>query len=493
MEMRDSIKKKKKELLALLRKEVGAGVSQKHSIVPRATNGPAPLSFAQQRLWFLDQLEPGGLAYIIPFAYLLSGPLHRVALEGSLNEIVQRHEILRTTFVMTENQAMQHICPTLTLPLPLFDLSTLSEDKRELAIEHLISTDIRQPFDLAFAPLLRVKLIRVGAQEHIFLLIIHHIIFDGWSMNIFMQELVTLYEAYLQGKSSPLSPLPLHYADFALWQHAWLQEEHVKIQLDYWKHQLAGYLPVLELPVDHPRPAMPSFQGADEECILSPALCEQLRLFSHQENVTIFMVLLTVFNIFLYHSTGQGDITIGSPVAGRRQAEIEKLIGFFVNTLVLRVDLSGTPSFRDLLQRVREVALQAYSHQDIPFELIVQILQPERNLSYNPLFQVMIAYQAVADTEIAFANLLLKPFKLPIETAKVDLTLYVRDTEHELELTLVYSTDLFEASTARKMLRDYCDQLQQLIAAPDQKIPLRALEGEYARLISHFNEDLETY
>jgi non-ribosomal peptide synthetase component F len=351
------------------------------------------LSFAQARLWFLEQLEPGNFAYNIPAGVRLTGSLHVMALKQSLNEIVRRHEALRTSFTTVNGEAVQVITQTSTLLLPIVNLSELPQAEQQAEVERLATAAAQGSFDLAQGPLLRATLLQLNETEHILLLTMHHIVSDGWSMGVFIRELAALYCAFSNEKPSPLPELPIQYADFAHWQRQWLQGEVLEEQLSYWKQQLNNAPPVLELPTDRPRPPIQSYQGAIASLVLCESLSQKLKFLSQRSGVTLFMILLAAFQTLLYRYTGQSDICIGSPIANRNRSETEGLIGFFVNTLVLRTDLSGNPSFQELLGRVREVALGAYAHQDLPFEQLVEALQPERSLSHQPLFQVMFILQ----------------------------------------------------------------------------------------------------
>ncbi|MGH7931425.1 MAG: condensation domain-containing protein, partial [Candidatus Binatia bacterium] len=374
----------KAEILRYLRGE-GA-------IAPVSRDPTLPLSFAQERLWFLDQLEPGSTVYNMPGVFRLKGPLNVAVLKQSLNEIVRRHEALRTTFRSVEGSPQQVVASGLTLPLPVMDLSHRCESDRENEARRLAAEEARRPFDLSRGPLLRAILLRLHQEEHFLLLNMHHIVSDGWSMGVFFREISVLYEAYSNGKPSPLAELPIQYADYAVWQRNRLQGEVLETQLSYWEKQLED-ISTLDLPTDRPRPAAQSFRGARLSLELSKELTEGLKALSRKERVSLFMTLLAAFQTLLHRYTGRDDIAVGSPIAGRNRAEIEGLIGFFINTLVLRADLSGNPTFRELLARVREAALGAYDHQDVPFEKLVQELHPERNLNQSPLFQVMFVLQ----------------------------------------------------------------------------------------------------
>ncbi|MGI8503151.1 MAG: condensation domain-containing protein, partial [Hassallia sp.] len=351
------------------------------------------LSFAQQRLWFFSQLEPESSAYNIPAVIRLTGRLNVAALENSINEIVTRHQILRTTFTVVNGEPVQVIGAATRLQLPIIDLQTIPETERETEVQRLATQEVQTPFNLETDSLLRVRLLRLNQTDHVILFTIHHIVSDGWSTGILIHELMTLYKADDGGQPYNLPELPIQYVDFAVWQRQWLQGEVLNTQLNYWKQKLGGDLPVLELPTDRPRPAIQTYRGTTQSFILSHSLTAALKNLSQQQEVTLFMTLLAAFKTLLYRYTGAVDILVGSPIANRNQLGLEGLIGFFVNTLVLRTDLSGNPTFVELLQRSREVALEAYDHQDLPFEKLVDELQLARDLSYTPLFQVMFTLQ----------------------------------------------------------------------------------------------------
>ncbi|RMF30995.1 MAG: non-ribosomal peptide synthetase, partial [Chloroflexi bacterium] len=405
---------------AALREEAGL---EAPPIEPVPRDGDLPLSFAQQRLWFLDQLEPGNLLYNLPLAVRLSGRLDVEALERSLSEIVRRHEVLRTTFASVGGKPRQVIAPPKPLPLPLVDLTGLPEARREAEVQRLAQEEARRPFDLAHGPLLRVQLLKLDDEEHVVLVTMHHIVSDGWSMGVFVREIAALYAAFAAGEPSPLPELPIQYADFAAWQRKWLQGETLEKQLAYWKEQLSGSPPVLELPTDRPRPSVQTSRGASFAFALPQDLSQAIQALSQEEGVTLFMTLLAAFQTLLYRYTGQEDICVGTPIANRNRPEIEGLIGFFVNTLVLRTDLSGNPRFTELLKRVREVALGAYAHQDLPFEMLVEALQPQRDMSHSPLFQVMFVLQNVPLEALELPDLTLRPVDVDRGTATFDLTL----------------------------------------------------------------------
>ena len=439
-------------------------------ILPVPRNGDPALSFAQQRLWFFNQLDPDNPAYNIPAAGRLKGPLNLAALEQCLNEIVKRHESLRTTFGKVDGRPTQVIAPTLTIKLPVVDLRELPASERETEVRRLVTAEAQRPFDLSQGPLIRGTVLRLGDEEHVGLLTMHHIVSDGWSTGILIREMAALYVAFCAGGSSPLPALPIQYADFAHWQRQWLQGEVLETQIAYWKEQLAGAPALIDLPTDHPRPVMQTFRGAHQSLVLPRHLKDGFKALSRQEGVTLFMTLLAAFKVLLNRYTSQDDLIVGTPIANRNRQETEGLIGFFVNALVLRTDLSGNPSFRELLRQVREVCLGAYSHQDLPFDRLVEELHLKRDLSRNPLFQVMFALQNAPLRALELPGLTLSPVEGDSETAHFDLTLQIVDTGQELTAALVYNTDLFEAGTIARMLGNFQTLLEAMVADPEQRI-----------------------
>ena len=422
-----------------------------------------PLSFAQQRLWFLEQLEPGNPAFNIPVALRLRGVLNVTALEESLNEIVKRHEILRTSFNSLSGKPFQAIAPSLRLTIPVLD-------GRETEVQRLIATELEQPFDIAKAPLLRATLLRLSETEYVFIFVIHHLISDNWSMGIFLQELATLYEAFSKGELSPLPALPIQYADFAVLQREQLQEKVLETQLAYWKQQLEGATFDLALPTDKPRPVLTSFRGATYAFVLPKSLVQALKTLSQQKGCTLFMVLLAAFNILLYGYTKQTDILVGSPIANRHRIETEKLIGLFINTLVFRTKFTENPSFLDVLHQVREVTLGAYAHQDLPFEKLVEELQPNRNLRNTPIFQVWFAFQNTPTPAIALSDMTTSTLKIDSKTAQFDLALLLAETSEGMRGFFEYKTDLFEDSTLHRMAGKLAKILERIVAQPDLKL-----------------------
>ncbi len=439
----------------------------RQTIVPVLRQRNLPLSFAQQRLWFLSQLDIS-TAYNITEAVQMSGLLNLKALRASLNEIVRRHEVLRTSFTINMGQAIQVIAPFLELSLPVVDLSALSE-KWE-ASKQLIREDANQPFNLEQASLLRVKLLRFSPTEHILVLSMHHIISDGWSMGVIVREVAALYEAFSTGQENPLSPLTIQYADFAVWQREWLADKVLSTQLTYWQQQLAGSDFVLNLPTDRPRPVVQTFIGKKQALNLPKSLHEELKALSQRQGVTLFMTLLTVFQVLLHRYTQQDDILVGTPIANRNLHETEGLIGMFVNTLVMRADFSDNPSFSSLLQQVREMALAAYANQDLPFEKLVEVLQGERDTSRNPLFQAMFVLQNAPLPALSVTGLKLQTLPVDNQTAMFDLTMSLAETGEGIEGWIEYNTDLFDADTIRRMKQHFQILLAAIVEQPTQQI-----------------------
>src|SRR5262245_25905806 len=423
------------------------------------------------------------------------GSLVVAVLERSLNEMVRRHEALRTTFSMVEGEPLQVISPSLSVSLSVVDLTDGPEQEREEKAQQLAHEEAGRPFDLSRGPLFRNVLLRLGEVDHVFVLTMHHIVSDGWSMGVLHRELSVLYSAFSQGKPSALPDLPIQYADFAVWQREWLWGEVLEKQLSYWKKQLEGIPGLLNLPTDRPRPAVQSFGGKREPIELSKELSQGLKALSHKEDVTLYMTLLAAFQTLVYRYTGQEDIVVCSSIAYRNQIEIEGLIGFFVNTLVLRSNFTGNPTFCELLGRVRKTALEAYEHQDLPFEKLVEELKPERSLSYSPLFQVMFVLHNAPSTAVEFEGLSVSPVRAGSETAKFDLTLSVHETPQGLTASLQYNTDLFEAATITRLLKHFEILLCGIVDNPKQHIsdlPLLA-QAERHQLLIGWNQTATDY
>jgi amino acid adenylation domain-containing protein len=434
---------------------------------------PIPLSFSQQRLWFLDQLDPGNTAYNSTFALRLVGPLNIYALNASIDRIIQRHESLRTCIRRVDGVPLQIISAPTQVAIPLIDLKQLSPDKREGFAQRMIARQARVPFDLQRGPLIRAALMRLDDADHVLMLIVHHIIFDGWSFGVFMRELTAHYEAHLAG-AAPRFPEPaIQYADYSHWQRQWLSGGVLEKQVDYWRRQLVGGRD-LNLPVTSAKPATVTFAGAKQSLIMPTSLAQELKTLSRREGVTLFITLLAAFKVLLFRWTGQKDISVGTPVAGRNWQELEGLIGFFVNTLVLRTDLSGDPTVTELLARVRKVALEAYANQDVTFEKVVQALKPKRD-SDHPLFRVMFGLRTELDG-VEMANLQISRMRLRTPAVKFDLSLGVAVTERSLAASLKYRAGLFEDSTVGWLLEGLQDLLEGMVAHPQLRIselPLR--------------------
>ncbi|HWW74832.1 MAG TPA: condensation domain-containing protein, partial [Pyrinomonadaceae bacterium] len=453
-----------------------------------------PLSFAQQRLWLLDQFEPGNPFYNISGGLRLEGPLDADALRRSVNEIVRRHEALRTCFASDGGRPYHLVAPEISFALPLIDLSRLSESERERETSDYARRESRRPFDLGHAPLLRVSLLRLAEREHVLLLTAHHIVFDGWSIELLTRELGTLYEAFREGGTSPLAELPIQYVDYARWQRSRLAGELLASQLSYWKRQLGGDLPVLELPSDWPRPPVLTFRGDKHRFHIDGGLLDSLRSLGRRNGATTFMTLLAAFAALLYRYTGQRDILIGSPVSSRGRIETEGLIGLFVNTLVLRTELSGRLSFRELLKRVRETALDAYANQDVPFEKLVEELQPDRDMSHTPLFQVMFALRRSSEHALELPGLSLTRFEVDSGTTKADLALQLEETAEGLTGYFEYSSEVFEAGRIARMVGHFLTLLAAASSDPDRRLDSLPLltDDEERALLHEWNRTAHT-
>jgi Condensation domain/TubC N-terminal docking domain len=482
------LKERKTEILAFLQRADATLRSREPRLQPIPRDGALPLSFAQQRLWFLEQLEPGSPLYNIPYRLRVIGRLNIESLERSLNEIVRRHESLRTAFSVMDGQPVQVIAPVVRVTVPVHDLSSVPE--REVETLRQASDEAWCPFDLARAPLLRAKVLRLAEDEHILLLTLHHIVSDAWSMGVLLGELSAIYNALVAGKPSPLSELPIQYVDFAVWQRQWLTEETLNKQLEYWKRNLTN-LSVLELTTDRFRPAVQSHDGGTQCLTLSESVSHALKVLSRAEGATLFMTLLAAFEILLYRYSGQHDIVVGTPIANRNRAEIEPLIGLFVNTLVLRTDLSNNPPFRELLARVREVCLGAYAHQDVPFEKLVEELHPDRNLSVSPLFQVWFVFHNTQNNTLQLSGLTISPVRVDKETAKFDLALVMWEDGQRLCGSLQYREDLFDEPTIIRMANCLQTLFEDVATNPDKRIGDLLLwsSAETEELVCDFNQD----
>ncbi|MBL8675936.1 MAG: amino acid adenylation domain-containing protein, partial [Alphaproteobacteria bacterium] len=467
-------------------------------LLPQERKGPIPLSFAQQRLWFLDQLLPEIALYNVPLALKLKGLLNTAALERALNTLIERHESLRTIFPSTEGEAHQEILPHLVINLAecSVDLTLLKKKEQKSTAQSLAQQEATTPFNLSTEPLIRVKLLILAKEEHILLITLHHIISDGWSMEIFFKELSILYNAYELGKDPSLPSLLVQYADFALWQREWLQGEVLEQQLSYWKHQLAGIPDLLDLPTDKPRPKELTYKGAIYHTTLSKQLKDNLNKLSQDYEVSLFMTLLAAFQVLLYRYTGQKDIVVGSPIANRHYKEIEGLIGFFVNTLALRTTFEGNETFLDVLNRVKETTLQAYQHQDVPFEQLVDHLNVTRELNRNPVFQVMFTLDNVTQgRSLGLKQIQTEPFYNSYPVAKFDLFLNVDEGKEGLEIGINYAMDLFEAQTIERMGDHFKELIEGIIKNPTQDIQTLPLltQTEKHQLLIEWNDTRADY
>lgn len=459
-------------------------------IDPAPRDEPLPLSFAQQRLWFLDQMEPGSPFYNISVVVRLSGKLNVQALERSFGEIVNRHEALRTRFEIVDGQPAQIITPSLSWSLPLVDLQALTEEERERDVARRAAEEAQTPFDLSIGGLLRTTLLQLSNEEHSLLLTMHHIVSDAWSVGIFVGELTLLYQSFDDEQTSPLPALPVQYADFARWQQHWLQGDALATQMAYWQQNLVGAPALLNLPTDRPRPAVQRFQGERQTLVLPQALTESLKTFSRQQGATPFMTLLAAFKTLLFRYTGQMDIVVGTPIAGRNRADIESLIGFFVNTQAIRTRLSAEMSFEELLAQVRRAVLEAHARQDLPFEKLVEELQPERSLSHTPVFQVMFALQNVPMPPLELRGLTVTLLEANVKTSKFDFSLSLEEKADSLVGALEYNTDLFDAATMTHLLGHYQRLLEDVVRTAETKLgDLQLLtESERHQLLVEWND-----
>ena len=457
--------------------------------------GVFPLSFAQQRLWFLNQFEQNGAVYNLPSAFRFIGPLDLNALEQSVREIVQRHEILRTVFTVVDTKAFQVVIKDVPLRIFFEDLQSLPQDEQKKRIRSLVNKEASMPFNLKEAPLFRIKVLKTANNEHIILLTMHHIISDGWSMGIFEREIAAIYGQIIKGKKLSLPPLKIQYADFAKWQMKYLQGEVLEKQINYWKKQLGDIPPPLALPFDKARPQHQSYAGRHISFELSKETSTALRKLSLENETTMFMTMLAALQAFLSRYTGQDDITVGTPIAGRNRAETENLIGFFVNTLVLRTQLSDGLSFKALLQRVKNITLDAYAHQDLPYEKLIDVLQPNRNLSAPPLFQVFFSYQNIPVQQIDLSDIKIEPLKAESDSVKFDLTVSLEEVNDQIRGAMGFNTDLFTAQTIERLIRHFTNFTANLAGNPDQevsKVPLLD-EQEKKRILADWNRTEKSY
>jgi hypothetical protein len=482
-----------RDLLALLlsrKKRDGS-----HIVPVSRTSNTFPLSFAQQRLWFLTQLQQDSAVYNVTGGVRMQGPLSVEALEHALNEVVRRHESLRTIIRQIEIEPVQVITNPQTFHLPKFDLRNVPAAQREAEAQLLLTNEARKPFDVEGGPLFRATLLVLSAEEHILLLSMHHIISDGWSIAILVREVIELYEAFTESRPSTLPDLPVQYVDFAAWHREWLQGDVLDKSISYWKEKLAGAPSLLELPTDRPRPPSQDFSGTRYPILIPQELTESLRELGELQHATLFMALLAAFKVLLFRHAGQEDIVVGVPIAGRNNPELENVIGLFVNMLAMRTDLSGNPTFRELLVREREAALGAYEHQDLPFEKLVEVMQPERDTSYSPLFQVMFHLANVEMPSFKLPGLTLTPLVADSGTSKFDLTLDLTESPEGLKGFFDYSTNLFDHVTIERLSERFQIMLQAIVADPETRISSLPLLSptEENQLVVRLNETAEIF
>jgi len=441
------------------------------STIPRRKNPQRPpMSFVQEAVWIGDGVNPGNPAYNRPTNMRLTGALNIAALEKAINFIVGRHEVLRTSFIAVDGEPIQEIAPSLTVKLPIVKLSHLPIEEREIEVERIARSEAQKKFDLSKLPLITAKLLQLSSEDHILLLTIHHMIFDGWSEGVLISELAIIYEAFAAGKPSPLAPPAIQYADFAVWQRQRLQGERLETMLAYWKKQLGGSLPVLSLPTDRPRPPVQTVRGAKEYLLLPKNLSESLKELSLTEGVTLFLTLMAAFKILLYGYTGKKDMIVATSVSGRDRAEIEKAIGFFTNIIMFRTYLDSNLSFRELLARVRQVALEAYACQEVYFHQLYAALQPEPDPSQSPLFQVLFQLRNIPSQAVEVEGLRIENCPLETGVAMLDLILQIEEQPTGLFCVFTYNSDLFDATTIKGMAGHFHNLLERIVADRKQQI-----------------------
>lgn len=484
------------QLATVVEQLIAAGQTENISSITRVSRDRfMPLSYAQQRLWFIDQMEPGASTYNVPAAARVQGPIDVRVLERAVGDVVRRHEILRTRFVLNHGEPQQTIADALDFKLVLVDLSAAFLTDREERAKLLAREEAGQPFDLSRGPLIRVKLLRLAHEDHVLLLTMHHIVCDGWSIGILMREVSALYTAFSAGKSSPLEELPIQYVDYSVWQRQWLHGEVLDKQLDYWRKQLEG-VEILDLPTDRPRPAILGQRGGRIKIALPPDLTAKIRALGATNTATVYMILLSAFQVLLYRYSGQENFAVGSPIAGRRRAETEGLIGFFVNTLALRTRIEEQLNFYELLQRVKEVTLAAYTYQDVPFEKLVEELQPKRDLGRTPLFQALLVLQNAPVSKLEMGACKLLPFSgVEASTAKFDLMLDLWDLGSDIQGALEYNTDLFDSQRIGRMVSHYQAILNTMVTQPQRVISEFSIltEEERQQLVVSWNRTEAEY
>ena len=475
---------RKRELVARLLQKQGHDPSAE--AIPRLGGTTAPLSFAQQRLWFLERLLPGNPLYNISGAIRLEGALDRAALERSLGQILVRHEVLRTTLLEVDGEPRRQLAPPEPVCLSPTSLESLPESARAQEVVRRAREEAALPFDLRLGPLYRFQLLGLGPQQHVLLFTLHHVVADGWSVGVFLRELGLLYGAFHAGRPSPLPPLPLQYGDFAAWQRGSLEGPARDEQLEYWRRHLAGAPAALDLPTDHPRSPVPSLRGARVERPLAASLGDGLRALGRGEHASLYMVLLAGFQILLHRYSGQPRVVVGVPSSGRTRTELEGLIGLFVNTLVMQADLTADPTILELVRQVRRSALGADAHQDLPFEQLVEELRPDRDTSRTPLFQAAFAFQQpqMAGFDLGDSGLRVRPVGIESDVAKFELTFYLTDSPRGLTAAAEYATDLFEPATVARMLEHYERVLEGMVSRPEARVSeLPLLGGDERRQV----------
>ncbi|MDQ2869305.1 MAG: condensation domain-containing protein, partial [Acidobacteriota bacterium] len=486
----------KREILEEKLRARDAQAFQADEIPRRLRRETAPLSFAQQRLYFLDRLEPGSAAYNVPRAIRIRGPLVVPALEKAFEELIRRHEALRSRFVEVSGEVVAEIEPAdSTFLIDVERVGAARPDDREREGLRIAHEEAERPFDLEIGPILRVRLLELEPQHHILLFTLHHIASDAWSAGVLFGELTALYEAFSLGRPSPLAELPLQYGDFAEWQRRWLEGDALQEQLQYWRERLAGAPAALEISTDSPRPPLQSFHGEVVVRQLSPQLSDAIRELSRRERVTLFMTLLGAFQTLLSRYTGQTDILVGTPILHRSRPELEGMIGLFLNTVVLRTDLSGDPTFRALLAKVREVAVGAYAHQDLPFEKIVEDFHPSRDLGRHPIFQTMVALRNTPKGQVRMAGLELESLEIERKTSKFDFSLFFNDHPEGLVCAVEYATDLFDRETIERLLDHLRVLLESVTRDPDQRVRTVPIltERERKQLLVDWNSTASEY
>lgn len=441
-------------------------VKARPTIPRREPNEPVPLSFAQWRLWFLDQLRPGAHAWNTPVVERLVGRVDYAALRRALTIVVQRHATLRTTFIASRGVPQPVVAPSSEVELGVVDLRAVAQERRDAEVRRLVDREVRRPFDLLRDLMVRAQLLRTGEEDHVLVLVAHHIACDGWSKGLLVSELSTVYDALCAGVEPALAELGIEYADFAVWQRRVLTGDTLARLVSYWRARLAGHVPSIELRTDHPRPARQAFRGAIERLALPADVVDAGSALGREQGATLFMTMMAAFKALLHAHTGQEDLLVGSPAAMRNLPELEALIGFFANTLVYRTDLSGRPSFRELLVRVRETALGALAHQDLPFEKIVEAVNPPRDASRNPLVQVNLRVEG-REPELSLHGLRSERLVIDPGIARFDLAIELAPTDDGLEGYLEYDSALFDRPTAVAFTRDFVDVLEAAIASPD--------------------------